>query len=158
MGASPAHHAVCVPVSERYVCCFMLFPFLLHASGSCSHTPVGRCQSFTFFNSVQFCPSTSSNFLFSAFLRYTALPALQACRKRFDHTLSLPMENWTCFIEAHPHVLCAHSAVHVQCDHRSISSTSNVRVPLIQHHDVSNSDKFLYLNERLLALLNGVHL
>ena len=36
----------------------------------------------------------------------TMLPALQACRKLLDDSLSLPAENWTCFIEAHPHVHC----------------------------------------------------
>ena len=29
IGASSAHHEVCAPVSERYVCCFMLCSFLL---------------------------------------------------------------------------------------------------------------------------------
>ena len=39
----------------------------------------------------------------------TMLPALQACRKRLDHSLSLPAENWTCFIEANPQCLsCTH--------------------------------------------------
>ena len=43
LGASCTHHAMCAPVTERYVCCFMLFSFLLSqfVSGSCFHTPVG---------------------------------------------------------------------------------------------------------------------
>ena len=60
-------------VTEWYVCCFMLFSFLLRrfVSGSCFYTPVGRCQIFffavdsasfsirysvfTFSNYIQFC-------------------------------------------------------------------------------------------------------
>ena len=42
MRAPSAHHAMCAPVSERNVCCLMLFSFLLCWSvpGSCPHTPV----------------------------------------------------------------------------------------------------------------------
>ena len=124
MDAPPAHHAVCAPASERYVSCFMLFPFFLRrsVSGSCSHTPVRRCQflftvkssSFihsvlSFFNAIKFC---SFNF-------FQFSPGLQARRTRFDHSLSLPTENWTCFIEASPHLHCTSSVVHVHLDHRS---------------------------------------
>ena len=73
---------------------------------------------------------------------YRILPALQACRNWFDHSPSLPSENWTCFIEANPHVHCAHSAVHVQLDHRSISNISNMRI-VFTNTTISSSDDFL---------------
>ena len=47
-------------------------------------------------------------FLYLLFHLCTMLPALQACRKRLDHSLCLPAENWTCFIEANPRPLCTH--------------------------------------------------
>ena len=74
----------------------------------------------------------------------TMLPASQACRKRLDHSLSLPAENWTCFIEADPHVHRVHTIVHVQLDHCSVSSVSNVRIPFVQHKNVSSSDDLLH--------------
>ena len=59
------------------------------------------------------------------------------------------LKNWTCFMETNPHVLCAHSAVHVhvQLNDCSISSVSNVRILFIQNHDVSSSNDFLHLDE-----------
>ena len=68
----------------------------------------------------------------------TQLPISQAWRKRFAHLLFLLAENWNCFIETNPHVHC------VQFDYCFISSTSNVRILLIQHHNVSSSDDFLH--------------
>ena len=76
--------------------------------------------------------ANSSNFLFSA------------RRKRTDHSLSLPAETWTCFIEAIPHVFCVHTVVHVQLDHCSVSNISNVRIPFTQHDSVSGSDNLLH--------------
>ena len=58
--------------------------------------------------------------------------------------LSLPAENWTCFIEANPHVHCAHFVVHVQLDHCSISSVSKVRILLIQRNKFPGWDNFLH--------------
>ena len=105
---------------------------------------------------LQFC--FFSFFRFSFCCKFTSTQCcltFQACRKRFDHLLSLPTENRTCFIEAHPHVHCAHSVVHVHLDHRSISNISNVRILFIQHNNVSGS-KMRGLTT--LALLNLMHL
>ena len=74
----------------------------------------------------------------------TMLPALQACRKRLDHSLSLPAENRTCFIKANPHVHRVHTVAHVQLDPCSISNISDVRIIFIQHHSVSGSDDLLH--------------
>ena len=41
---------------------------------------------------------------------------LKVCSWHSNHSLSLPAENRTSFIETHPHVHGAHSAVHVQLD------------------------------------------
>ena len=82
--------------------------------------------------------------LFLLFHLCTMLPALQACRKRLDHSLSLPAENGTCFIEANPHVHCVHTIVHVHLDHSSVSSVSNVRILFVQHNNVSSSDDLLH--------------
>ena len=79
-------------------------------------------------------------FRFLLFHLCTMLPALQACRKRFDHSLSLPAENWTCFIKTNPHVHCVHSVVHVQLHHCSVSNVSNVRILFIHHDNVSGLD------------------
>ena len=76
------------------------------------------------------------------------LSALEACPTRFDHVLPVPAENKTSFIETHPHVHGVHSVVHVQLDHRSISSISNVRILFIPHHNVSGSDNLGFENER----------
>ena len=160
MGPSSAHHAVRAPVSERHVCCFVPCPFLVRrsVSRSCSHTPAGRCHlnftfnsvsffvrrsDFSFFNSIQVCffnlfKLTDFCFATSAQCHWS----YRLCRKRLDHLLSLPAENWTCFIEANPHVHCVHTIVHVQLDHCSVSSISNVRILFIQHHDGSSSDNF----------------
>ena len=83
-------------------------------------------------------------FRFLLFHLCTMLLALQACRKRLDHSLSLPAENWNCFIKASPHVHFVHSVVHVQLDHCSISSISDVRILFVQHHKVSSSADFLH--------------
>ena len=45
---------------------------------------------------------------------HAVLPVLQACRKRFGHSLSLSAENWTCLIKTNPHVYRRHAIVHVQ--------------------------------------------
>ena len=74
----------------------------------------------------------------------TLLPASQACRKRLDHSLSLPAENRTRFIKASIRVHCVHTIVHVQLDHRPISSVSNVRILFIQHNSVPSLDDFLH--------------
>ena len=141
------------------------FSFLLRRSvpGSSSHTPVGRCQFFfticlllllTFrllllqLHSILFLQLLPI-FRFQMFHLHTVLPTLQACRKRFDHSPSLPAENCTCFIDTNPHVHCVHSVVHVQFDHRYIASISNVRICCIQHHGVSKLDNFLHCVERL---------
>ena len=75
----------------------------------------------------------------------TMLPASEVCRKRLDHSLSLPTENWTCFIEANPHVHCVHTIIYVQLDHCSISNVSDVRILFIQHNNVSSSDDLFAL-------------
>ena len=74
----------------------------------------------------------------------TILPALQARRKRFDHSLSLPAENRPCLIKADLHVHCVHTIVCVQFYHRSVTSISDVRILFIQHNDVSGSDNLLH--------------
>ena len=94
-----------------------------------SSSDISSRPSSTPFNSVS---SPRSAFPFSAVSHLcTMLPALQACRKRLDHSLSLPAENWTCFIEANPHVHCVHTIVHVQLDHCSVTSISDVRFALL---------------------------
>ena len=132
MGASSAHHAVCAPVSERYVCCFTFFPFFLRrlVSGCCTHTSVWRRQlSFTFnFVSCFSCHRVFSFFNFSQFCSFNRLisdspplhtvAGLTSQSNGFGHSLSLPAENWTCFIKANPHVHCAHSVIHLQLHHR----------------------------------------
>ena len=127
----------CVRQSLNGTCVALCVSLCRFVSGSCPHTPVWRCQFFfavssvsffishsvfSFFNSIQF---NFFQFTVFCFLHlHTMHPALQACRKRFGHLLSLPAENWTCLIEADPHVHCVHSMVHVHLDHRSISNIS----------------------------------
>ena len=48
---------------------------------------------------------------FRIFRLYNMLPVARACRQRFDHSLSLPAENWTRFIETNLHVHCARSVI-----------------------------------------------
>ena len=51
MSAISARHAVCAPIAERHVCCFMRFPFSCSrfVSWACSHSPVcSSCFSFSF--------------------------------------------------------------------------------------------------------------
>ena len=149
----------CVDQSLNGTCVLLhaLLFFLLGwvVSGSCSRTPVERYLLFFIINSVSFrlLPLQLHSILFPQFLLmfcfllfhpFTMLPALLACGKRFDHLLSLPAENWTCVIEASPHVHCVRSAVHVQLDHRSISRIPNVRIVSIQHDNVSGSDNVLH--------------
>ena len=52
------------------------------------------------------------------------------------------------FHQDESNVLCVHSVVHVQLDHCSISSISNVRILSIQHNNVSSSDDFLHGDEK----------
>ena len=42
MSTTSAHHAVCAPIAERHVCCFVFFPFSCSrfVSWACSHSPV----------------------------------------------------------------------------------------------------------------------
>ena len=139
MGAPSVHHAVCAPVSEKHVCCFMFVSFLLcrFVSG-CSHTPVWsrqfffavnsfsffiRHSVFSFFNSIQFCFLNS--FQFFVFYFFTSTPSLQACRKRLDHLLSLhqlktgPVSSK----QIHIYIVYTPFVVHVQPDHPSLSRT-----------------------------------
>ena len=44
----------------------------------------------------------------------TSSLVLQVCLWHSSHSLSLPAENWTRFIETHPHVHGVHSVVHVK--------------------------------------------
>ena len=62
----------------------------------------GREQFILLFHSIPLFHTLSSHLC-------TMLPALQACRMRLDHSLSLPSENGTCFIEAKSHVHCVHT-------------------------------------------------
>ena len=70
----------------------------------------------------------------------TILPALQSCRKRLDHSLSLPAENRTCLIKANPRVhrvhTVAHSLFHPKC--------FGCEDFFIQHRSVSSSDDLLH--------------
>ena len=161
MGASSAHHTMCAPISERQVCCLVLFPLsapvgsddlLSHpslAAPTLLHLQLRLLLPLTFrlvllqLHSILFLQLILI-FCFLLFHLCTMLLALQACRKRLDHSLSLPAENWICFIEANPHVHCVHTAVHVQLCHRSVSNISNVRILFIQHHNVSGSDNLLH--------------
>ena len=101
MGASCAHHAVCAPVSERYVCCFMIFHFFLRrffqgpvftrqSGGASCYAPsipspcasgIPSSPSSTPFNSVP------ESFCCLLLYLHTMLPALEACRKPIDHCL-----------------------------------------------------------------------
>ena len=110
MCAPSAHHTMCALVSERCVCCCVLFSFLRSrfVSWTCPHTPLWRRRLFfrrqfcllhlTFrlvllqLHSILF-PQCLRILFFCSFTSYTMPPALQACRKRFDHFLSLPVEN-----------------------------------------------------------------
>ena len=104
---------------------FGLFEVLLSQATIVSCSFFFRHPVFSFFNSFQFC-------FFHLFKRTdvcfsTSTQVLQACRKRFGHSLLPPAENWTCS-SMNAHVHCAHPFVlHVQLDHCSISSISNVR-------------------------------
>ena len=165
MGTTSSHHAVHAPVSERHVCRFMLLssPFesacfwvLLSLANLALLTPLLRQSRFPSSSDIpsrssstpyNFCFFTPSCFSVMSLHLCTMLPALQACRKRLDHSLSLPAENWTCFIEANPHVHRAHTVAHVQLDHCSIPNVSDVRVLFIQHNSVSGSDDLLNWNE-----------
>ena len=179
MGAASSPDAVYAPVSERNVCCFELFSFLLCrcVSGSRPHTPVWRRQ--FFFTSmlspsssdILSCPSSTplnfvssspSNFLFSAVSPLHNAAGFSSLSKAAC-PLNCPcqLKNWTCFIEANPHVHCVHTFVHVHLDHCSVSNVSNVRILFIQHDSVSGSDNFLHRNKKgstTLAHLNVMHL
>ena len=63
------------------------------------------------------------NFLISGCC--TSSLVLQVCLRRSSHSLSLPAEHRTNFIETYPHVHGVHSTVHVQLDDCVISSVSN---------------------------------
>ena len=73
MDVPSAHHAVSAPVSERYVCCFVLFSFLLcrFVSGPCLHTPVWRRQFFFAVNSVSSFLFNSIQFRFLNFFQFS---------------------------------------------------------------------------------------
>ena len=113
--------------------CFWV-PALIRQSGAAnssspsivspSSSDISSRPSSTPFNYVFSCPSI---FRFLLFHLCTMLPASQACRRRLDHSLSLPAENWTCFVEADPHVHCVHTVIHVQLDHWSVSNVSKER-------------------------------
>ena len=53
---APSHHTICTPVSERHVCCFMLFslPPSRLVPGSCSHSPILRCELSFIFDPISF--------------------------------------------------------------------------------------------------------
>ena len=161
VGASPSHHAVCAPISKRYVCCFaLLSPFALVYSWALPSLANLALPILLRHRSLLLLHLTShhvllqhhsilSLLLFPLFHSllchlYTMLPALQACRKRLGHSLSLPAENRTCFIETNPHVHCVHTIIYVQLDHCSVTSISDVRILFIQHNNVSSSDDFLH--------------
>ena len=156
MGATPSHHAVCAPFSKRYVCCSSLSPFALVCSWALPSL-ANRALTILLHHRSLLLPHLTSHhvllqhhsilslllfLLFHSLLSHlcTMLPALQACRKRLDHSMSLPAENWTCFIKANPHVHCVHTIVHIQLDHCSVTSVSDVWILFIQHNDVSSSD------------------
>ena len=93
MSATPSHHAVCAPVSERHVCCYVLLslslcvglflgPALTRQSGAANSSspsissPSSSDNLITFFfNSIQFCLFTPS--CFSVFCCFTSA---QCCR------------------------------------------------------------------------------
>ena len=114
-------------------------------------------------------PSSSSGILF------TLLNSIQCCctdlcfftsthccwfYKLFGHSLSLSAENGTCFIQTNPYVHGVHSVVYVHLHHFYISSMSNVRVLVIQHHTVQFGRLFCTEMESVttLALLSVHHL
>ena len=102
---------------------------------SCSSSmPFHFCLSLSLF---QLCSPLSPQFC-------TILPALQACRKRLDHSLSLPAENRPCLIQTDPHVHRVHPVVRDQFYYRSVSNVSNVRILFVQHDDLPGSDNLLH--------------
>ena len=150
MGVSSADYTehqslngTCVDSCSSLSSCVGLFraPALTRQSGCATSPSLSTSSpsasdimlSLSLFHSVQFCCFffiTSTDFCFFSPLHNAA--GLKACRKRFEHLLSLPAEIWTCVIVNNPLVRCAHSVVHVQLDHRSISNSSNVRILFIR--------------------------
>ena len=130
---TPSHHAVCAPVSERYVCCFVLFSLPLRrlVPGSCPQSPIWRCQllfveniiwSFvwhviTFYSnsiqSIQFNLFTSFHFFLSC--RSNSAQCCQPYRLvESGLTTQCPCQLKTlqCFIEANSHASCTHHCSH----------------------------------------------
>ena len=134
MGASSAHHAVRAPVSDRYVCCVMLFFFfcvglLLGPTLTRQSVPLLHRQFRVPLHLTWrlLPPQTPFQLLFLLLLQSVCfllvdLNTMLACRKRFDN------------VEGNALVLCAHS-VHVQLDHCSISSISNERILFVHRTD-----------------------
>ena len=76
------------------------------------------------------------------------LPALQACRERLDHSLSLPAEKSTRLVSANPHVFRVHSITHVHIDRRPVSNIKNLGILFDQYDNVFGSNHLLLRNER----------
>ena len=166
MGATRSHHAVCAPVSERYVrgfvflslsLCVGLFLSPAHTRQSGAAKSSSPTSSLSLhltshhvllqLHSIQ---SLFMSFHFSVFCCFTSAQCCRPCRLvecGLTTHCPCPAENWTCFIETNPHVHCVHTIVHVQLDHCPISNVSNVRIPIIPHTDVSFSDDLLQWNE-----------
>ena len=151
MRATSARHAMCAPVSERHVCCFMLFPFpsvsvcswvLPSHASLLSLTPLRHALHLLLRLTSRLFPLQLHSILFSQLLSKFCLLLFHV--RTMDHSLSLPVEYWTRFICANPHVHRVHSVVCVQLDRRSISNGSNERILFIQHDNVSSSDCFLH--------------
>ena len=87
--------------------------------------------------------------LCSLFLHiHRLLPALQACRERLDHSLSLPAEKTTRLVSANPRVFRVHSIIHVHIDRRPVSNIENVWILFDQYDNVFVSNHLLLRNER----------
>ena len=137
--AHQSRNGTCVASCSTLSLCVGLFlgPALTRLSDTANSSP---STSSPFFNCIQFCLFISFH-LFLVCCFTSTLPASQACRKRLDHSLSLPAENWT-VSSRQIHMSIVYT--HVQLDHCSVSSVSNVRILSVQHNNISTWDDILH--------------
>ena len=167
-----AHSAVCAPVSEGYVSCFMFLSLLQGWFAACPNpqsagsnsrstsSPIASASFAVSSPSVNLHNSHASPFSLVTLLLFLLAVAgfvhtflssillhfyrfvLQACRLHRCRSLSPPAENRTCFIEADSHVHRIETTVLVQLDRRATSSVSNLWVAFLQHNDVAGLRNF----------------
>ena len=83
----------------------------------------------------------------------TSSLVLQVCLWHSSHSLSLPAETRTSFVETHPHVHGVNFVVYVELDDCAVSIVSNVRILFIRHHDITSLPRPFSLRSRAWCTL-----